>query len=185
MPLLSPPNIEKEKQKGDVRGLLKAIGHRDAYIRLSAENALDELGTAVAGALAVVALSDRNAETRREATERLRKLGTAGVEAIIIDAIQEQRHPIEAVVLLDGLVELLEIEVVEALMTLLEDEDVWVRWWAVSALGEMEDALAVGAVIAALKDDDETVREAAADALGLVGGLEVEQALEEYRAQQE
>lgn len=44
MPLLGPPNVEKLKAKRNVKGLIRALTHEDAAIRLDAAKALGELG---------------------------------------------------------------------------------------------------------------------------------------------
>ena len=174
--LFGPPNIEMLRQKRDVVGLLKALDHRDVSIRLSAENALNELGTADVKAIVDAALYASSVDARRWAMGALRKLGRAGVEPIITAAQYEDPFKVAELLGHSG------IGAVEVLIAHLEDEDVGVHWWAAVVLGEMEDADAVEPLIAALRDDDEDVREAAAEALGRIGGPEAERALAAHRA---
>jgi len=46
MPLFGPPNIEKLKAKGNVKGLIKAINTDDAEVRSEAIRALGDFGDA-------------------------------------------------------------------------------------------------------------------------------------------
>ncbi len=187
MPLFGPPNIEKLKRKRDVKGLLKALDHKDPFIQLQAANGLEELGTAAARPLISVALFDGNAEVRQAATEALRKLGAAAVEPLIaalqapVFAALQDKVPV-----VPGIAELMTHmgpEAVEALIAHLEDDNVGARRWAAVVLGEMKDAQAVEPLIAALQGEDDNVREAAANALERIGGPEAERALAEYRHQ--
>ncbi len=57
---------------------------------------------------------------------------------------------------------------VEPLISVLEDENFYVRRATVKALGKIGDPRAVESLIAALKDEDSYVRELAADALGTI-----------------
>ncbi|GAG51532.1 unnamed protein product, partial [marine sediment metagenome] len=92
MPLFGPPNIEKLKEKRDVRGLLKALGHKDARIRLNAENALNEMGTEVAGRIFIglFVLLEENAKVRQGATETLQKLGASAVEPVFAEILEAE-----------------------------------------------------------------------------------------------
>lgn len=61
--------------------------------------------------------------------------------------------------------------IVESLIRALKDENKYVRWGAVGALGELRDRRAVEPLIEALKDKDRKVRERAAWALVKIGNL--------------
>ncbi len=207
MPLFGPPNVEKLKRTRDVKGLLKALGHKDPAIRLNAENALNELGTAAVEPLIDAALYAWNANVREAAMEALRKLGTAALIARLEDedagvrgatalalgqledtgavepliaALEDDEAGVCVAVAL-ALGELGDARGVEPLIAALEDEDVGVRAAAAAALGELKDARAVEPLFAALDGDDEVVASAAAAALERMGGPELERALEEYR----
>ena len=43
MPLFGPPNIEKMKEKGDIKGLIKALQHKNGPTTYQAAKALGEL----------------------------------------------------------------------------------------------------------------------------------------------
>jgi hypothetical protein len=180
MPLLGLPNIEKLKQKGDVKGLFKALNHKDPLIRLNAEKALNELATGDVEPIISAALYASNADTRRWGMEALRKRGTAGVTARLHDNDALVREEAAEVMGKLG-----DIQAVEPLISVLEDEDeeVSVRACAAQSLGERGDARALQPLIAAL-DDDEVVQAGAAYGLGELGDTEVETVPAEHRPQE-
>ena len=168
MPLFGPPNIEKLKQKGDVKELLKALNHKDPLIRLNAEKALNELATGDVEPIISAALYASNTDTHRWGMDALRKLGPAEMEPIITGLLFE--YAFEAAEILGHL----GIEAVGAFTARLEDENMEVRCAAAAALGELGDARATEALTTAPEDDDEFVRGAAAVALEGIGALEAE-----------
>ena len=68
---------------------------------------------------------------------------------------------------------------VDHLVRALTDEDKWVRYLAVDALGSIKDKKAVDPLVKSLKDKDQDVRFAAADALGRLGDTRAEAPLKE------
>ncbi|MEA1905872.1 MAG: HEAT repeat domain-containing protein [Euryarchaeota archaeon] len=54
---------------------------------------------------------------------------------------------------------------INPLISAVDDADMWVRWAAIHALGEIGDLRAVKPLIRLLDDSDESVRDAAARAL--------------------
>jgi hypothetical protein len=61
MPLFGPPNIEKLREKGDIKGLIKALGYqKDAAVRQAATEALVEIGASAVEPL-ITALEDSTA----------------------------------------------------------------------------------------------------------------------------
>ena len=58
---------------------------------------------------------------------------------------------------------------VKGIIKALTNKDVWIRYAAARALGEIKDPRAVGPLIAALKDKEWLMRQYAADALGQIG----------------
>jgi HEAT repeat protein len=168
MPLFGPPNIEKLKEKVDVEGLLKALGHKDHIVRLKAENALNELGTAAVRPLIKKGvLHYGNENVRNAAVEALRKLGEAGVETII--ALLEDQDWWVRYGAAEALGELKDARAVEPLIAALEDKEWSVRSDAAGALGELKDARAVEPLITALVDKNPMVRVQAAGALVKLG----------------
>ena len=68
---------------------------------------------------------------------------------------------------------------VEYLIQALKDDDKWVRFLAVDALGHIGDGCCVEPLIGMLKDADQDVRFASAEALGRLGNPKALPALEE------
>ncbi|MGB9872500.1 MAG: HEAT repeat domain-containing protein, partial [Anaerolineae bacterium] len=74
--LFGPPNIEKMKARGDVKGLIKALGYeKDWEIRRDAARALGELKDARAVEPLIAALKDKDSDVREAAAEALDRLG--------------------------------------------------------------------------------------------------------------
>jgi HEAT repeat protein len=95
MPLFGPPNVEKLKEKGDVFGLIKALGHKEASLRKDAAMALGEVGDVRAVEPLIAALKEKSpdvgryvrvlhSQVRRAAAGALGKLGdTRAVDPLI------------------------------------------------------------------------------------------------------
>ena len=77
MPLFGPPEVAKLKAKGNVKGLIKALGYyKDRYVRGSAAVALGQIGDARAVEPLIVALYDNNKDLREAAVESLGQIAT-------------------------------------------------------------------------------------------------------------
>ncbi len=90
------PNIEKLKEKRDVRGLIKALDHKDYMIRKKAIEALGELkaNEAIEHLIRVLKM-DENAEVRKEA---VRVLGIVGDESVIpplVEALKDESFDVK------------------------------------------------------------------------------------------
>jgi HEAT repeat protein len=66
----------------------------------------------------------------------------------------------------------------DLLIASLKDEDKWVRYLVIDALGNIRDPKVVDPLVSALKDQDQDVRFVAAEALGRVGDARAIEALE-------
>lgn len=77
MRLFGPPNVEKLKAKGDIKGLIKALHYKkDWIVRKKAANALGDLGCKEAiGPLVECLISDEESLVRKAATAALDNLG--------------------------------------------------------------------------------------------------------------
>jgi hypothetical protein len=71
MPLFGPPNIEKLKERRDVKGLIKALRHNDVFLRKDAALALGEIGDTRAVEPLIAALSDNKPDVRSRAAQAL------------------------------------------------------------------------------------------------------------------
>src|ERR1017187_2584226 len=74
--IFGPPNVEKLRSRGDVQGLIKALGYqKTASIREMAAQALGSLKLAEAVGPLSIALTDNAPEVRRCAVSALASLG--------------------------------------------------------------------------------------------------------------
>jgi len=140
MPLFGPPDVKNLKEKGNIKGLIKAMGYTKPVgwkVRNDAAKALGEIGDKRAVKPLVVALKDKDKDMRSSAAKVLGQIGDA--------------------------------RAVEPLIAGLKDKDSVVRNASARALGQIGDARAVVPLIAALKDTDSYMRNASARALGQIG----------------
>ncbi len=76
MGLFGPPDVAKLKAKGDVPGLIKALGYaKDAGVRRAAAEALGQIRDATAVEPLIAALRDQDTGVRMRAAEALGRLG--------------------------------------------------------------------------------------------------------------
>lgn len=84
MPLFGSPNVSKMAAKGDLKGLIKALGYqRDWLVRRQAVEALKEIGDTRAIEALVGALGDSNSTVRDEAAEALATFSVPSVEPLV------------------------------------------------------------------------------------------------------
>jgi HEAT repeat protein len=191
--IFGSPNVEKLKAKGNVEGLIKALGYqKDWRVREAAASALGEIGDARAVESLIAALKDSDADVRQAAAGALDKMdwqpdqdeneaaywvakgewsrcvriGEAAAEPLIAVLKGSGHEAREAAV--EALGQLGE-PAVEPLIVALKDDDADVREAVVGVLGEIGDARAVEPLIAMLKDESWAMREAAVKALGRLG----------------
>ncbi len=117
MPLFGPPNIENLKERRDVRGLAKALSHKDVTVRRNAARALEAL--AVVRAIAsdplvavqqpdhvlvewgkevptipaeplIAALKDDDGDVRRTAARALEEIGGTEAERALAEHRAQQ-----------------------------------------------------------------------------------------------
>jgi len=199
---LFKPNVERLREKKDVKGLIKALRHED--VRKEAAEALVNIGEPAVEPL-IQALKDEYSDVREEAARALGRIGDKRAVEPLIQALKDnidvQRRAAWALRKIGE-------PAVEPLIQALKDEDWYVRWRAAWALDEMgwepgDDTEkvyyliakqewselpelgepAVEPLIQALKDEYSDVRESAAEALAKIGEPAVEpliQALKKY-----
>jgi HEAT repeat protein len=175
MALFGPPNIEKLKAKGDIKGLIKALSYKqEVAVRQAAARSLVELGyalNAVSGLRETrdtwavepltVFLKDNDWRVRQAAAEQLDRLGW-----------QPDRSDLGATYWVtkgawDRCVELGN-SALGALVFAVEHGDGEMRRAATEALGCLGDPRAIDPLITALEDDHRLVRQAAAESLGKI-----------------
>lgn len=87
----NPERIEQLTRQGNVRGLCRALHHRNVAVRRAAARALGELGNAAGVPCLRRALKDSDPYVRQQVVEALRKIGNEGaVEALVEVAFGRQ-----------------------------------------------------------------------------------------------
>jgi HEAT repeat protein len=168
MPLFGPPNVEKLQEKGNLAGLIKALGYqKDGSVREKAAKALGEMGDAQAVEPLITALKDSDVDVRRAAVEALGQSGDARAVDPLGAALKDSDTDVRRAAA-EALGQSGDAGAVDPLGAALEDSDVDVRQAAAEALGQSGDARAVDPLIAALKDSAVDVQQTAAGALAQI-----------------
>jgi HEAT repeat protein len=172
-----PPDVDKLQAKGDVNGLIRALGYnRDrpgsSYVHREAARALGEIGDPRAAAPLATMLPDCLDGDVRDAVEQaLVKLGAPSVQPLcqlLTTSRDDTGFTHRAAVRALG--EIGEKGAVDALCAALKSRHAEVRQTAAAALGKIKEKSAVKHLSAALKDSKRDVRLAVIRALGNIGG---------------
>lgn len=150
MPLFGPPNIQKMKEKGDVKGLIRALSYeKDIYIQKAAWEALLEMGHI------------------KKAAQEIAKLGHPWVTPHLIHMLNDARVKYR-VAAAKALQRLKDPRAIHPLIASLDDETKPMQNASTLALVAI-GAPAIEPLIEALKAEQEKVREGAAEALADIG----------------
>lgn len=84
--LFKPPNVEKMQEKGDIKGLIKAMGHKDWQVRQKAEFALEDAGDKAVDRL-ISAAKKGKAPVRQRAVEALGEIGSSKGTMALVHAV--------------------------------------------------------------------------------------------------
>jgi len=167
MPLFGPPNVERLKAKGDVQGLIKALGYiKDANIRWASAGALGELGDVQAVEPLIAALKGQDEDMRRASAGALGQIGDVRAVEPLIAALKDQDEDVRRASA-RALGQIGDVRAVESLVVAFKDEGSYVREAATEALVEFGEA-AVEPLVA-LFEEDKDVRGAASEALVKIG----------------
>jgi HEAT repeat protein len=174
VPLFGPPDVRKLEAKGDVRGLVKALGYeKEAKVREAAAWALGDVRDPRAVEPLVAALKDSDYGVGHAAAKALVKIGALAVEPLV-GALKETQSLVRSSAA-EALGQIGDPRAVEPLIAALSDSSgFFVRRLAARALGEIGDPRAVAPLIASLNDEEDSVRQAAAQALSRLGHSAVE-----------
>jgi len=158
---LFEPIVERLQKKKEVKGLIKALRHKDEYVREEAAEALGEIGDRRAiKPLYEIIMSDRDKDVRERASEALDKFADKYGFTSMGLALQEAA---------EGLSRFAEgkFKTVEQLIHALQnDSNPFVRWGAAIDLGLHGDPKAIEPLRYAIQHDpNPAVREAAKEAL--------------------
>lgn len=168
MPLFGPPNVEKLKAKGDVKGLIKALRYEKDYrVRRDAAKALGKIGDARAVEPLIHALKDHRYDVWTSAAWALGGMGKAAVDPLI--PLLKDKDSSARAAAARALGWIRDARVVDLLIQALMDKDTSVRVHVAGALGQIGDPRAVEPLIRALKDEDGRVQRNAVESLGEIG----------------
>jgi HEAT repeat protein len=150
--LFGKPNIEKMKQKQDIKGLCKALGNKDSKVRGQAVSALVEIGEAAVEP--VIKLLDKE-DLYGSAMEVLGKIGGAAVVPLLATLNNKKANsPVrERAVLVLGKIR--DTRAVEHLIAALKDSNRLLRHSAAESLGLIGDTRAVEPLTAALSNESD------------------------------
>jgi len=145
------PNVEKMRQKKDVKGLIKAlVDEKDSDVRGNAAIALRNIGDSRAVEPLIRALGDADSYVRQNAAEALGKIGEPTVEPLIRTLIEGSNDVRGNAAQALGTIG--DSRAVEPLIRALGDSDWRVLWNAARALGKIGDPRAVEPLIQLLRD---------------------------------
>lgn len=189
MGLFSRPNVEKLKDKKNVKGLIKALRGKDKFVRRKASEALGELGEPSAVEPLIQEMKDDDDDIRCEAIKSLGKIKDSSVVEPLIKALKDN-NPWNREVAMESLGNTKDERAVKPLMQFiiedkassslikigkssvnpiiqaLNDKDAKVRKRAAAILGSIRDRRAVEPLIEAFNDEDPFVRCTIATNLG-------------------
>ena len=90
MPLFGPPDVKKLKAKGDVKGLIKALGYDKSWmVRRDAFKALSEIGDASSVKPLFAMLKNKNKDVRKAADRALGQIGDARAVEPLTAALED------------------------------------------------------------------------------------------------
>jgi HEAT repeat protein len=180
MPMFGPPNANKLKAKGDVPGLIKALGFKkDPLVRRDAAEALGQMGDARAVEPLLEVLTDPDRDVRIGAANALGQIGDLSAVEPLLGSLRDEDPGVrEAAVgafcrLGGALGEHFDSRAIAPLIESLKDGYAAVREGAAGALGKMGPP-AVMPLLDALRDPDGAVRKGASEALVKIGAPAIE-----------
>lgn len=157
MALFGPPNIPQLEAKRDIQGLIKALGCKDATVRLAAIGALAPFKDPAAVEPLTELLRDKSPAIRGAAVLALSTRGGLRVVEPLIGALDDRDPDVRAAA------------APAVYRRLMSDPDQDTRRATAAALGRRRDVNAVEPLIKAVMDADEDVRVASIRALQGIG----------------
>ncbi|AEA46103.1 HEAT repeat domain-containing protein [Archaeoglobus veneficus] len=84
------PNVEKLKERRDVKGLIKALSHKDVTIRVEAARALADVGDPSAVEALTEALRDDSTDVRKAAVKALARIADERAVDALAKALKDE-----------------------------------------------------------------------------------------------
>lgn len=171
MSLFGPPDVKKLKEKGDVKGLIKAIGYDKGDGRVSSEaaDALSEINNPWMMELLINALNDSNPRVRESVASSLGNMRNSRAVEPLIVALNDSDSKVCASAA-KSLGKLGDLKAVDPLIvTLQSSTSKNVRSNAAEALGKLKNPKSIESLTVTLKDLNLNVRRSAYMALIKMG----------------
>jgi|Deesub1362A_J573_1020465.scaffolds.fasta_scaffold00076_56 HEAT repeat protein len=165
---IGPPDVEKLRIRGKIKGLIKLLEDDDPEIREAAAEALGDFDEVEVIEALIEALKDKKKEVRWRAAKSLESLCRDSTEKLI-ETFSESYSTLQKISIAWILSRLRDRKAVNALIDGLKDEDRYVRRASAMALGRICDERAIYPLIEALKDFDKDVRRRAVESLYRIG----------------
>ena len=176
------PNIKQLKAKGDVKSLIKALGHNDIAIKSEASKALVQIGTPAVESLIAVVAGSGESYSRARAVEALGEIGDKRAVEPLIKALKDKEWMV-GMMAAGALGKLKDKRAVEPLIQAIQYEDWALHAPAARSLGTLRDPRAVKVLTATLNDSNEEIRKAASEALTAIGDLKPEESVASDQAE--
>lgn len=160
--------LETMKYNGDVKGLIKALNHKNHEIRKIAGEALAKIGEEAVDPLIAAARDRSHQHCREAAIEAIGNIKDSHAVQTLMRALSNRDGSIQEAAAF-ALGEIGDPRAVTSLIETLTEEKHRVRQVAASSLGKIGDPKAVASLANALTDRKRRVRQAAASALGEIG----------------
>lgn len=167
MPLFGPPNIQRLKEKRNIKGLINALENKDKEVANKAIAALVEIGASVVEPL-IGALE--NKKPHRRVAMALGGLGDIRAVEPLISILKAEDSFVRTATA-EALGVLGDARAVGPLIHALEDNQRNVQHAALTSLGEIGNSRSVEALIDTLKSNDDETAAIAAKALRQIGDL--------------
>ncbi len=174
------PNIGKLAQSRDVKGLTKALSHRDWHIREEAVKALGRIKTTEAFDSLIKALNDKESSVRECVVESLGNYENTKVVQLLVEKLKDENLTVRK----EAVKSIGKISGTERLIKLLKSKDKTVCQTVVEALGETKDPIVIQPLIKVLHHKDDDVRKKAAETLRVFDTEDAQKAIKAYEIQQ-
>jgi len=174
MPLFGPPDIDRLKERENVKGLIKALNYGSDYrIRRDAAKALGAIGDIHAAEPLITALNDDHSSVKWAVAMALGQIGEARAVEPLIDILNNKNYQVRKAAAM-ALGQIGDARAVEPLISALGERKLWDKDHVgaekafIKALVQINTP-AVDFLIAALDDENWHVRYHAAEVLGKIG----------------
>jgi hypothetical protein len=159
--LFPQSKINSMKSRGNINGLIEALGDDNTFIRLYAAEALGDINDRVAVNPLINALNDKEFLVRSKAVEALGKIGDDRAVKPLLRMVNDRDKGVRNIVFET----LCDYRFVEAIISVLDDKERDTCINAIKILEKVDDVRAVEPIMKMVYDPDAEIRNTAALAL--------------------